>query len=495
MGGRGYIGIDAYVQTMETEIRLINVYGPCSDRATFWHSLLNSALFQQDNIILGGDLNFTTGFSETWGHAARIDPFSNTISTLLDEHSWIDIPMQKLLPTWSNNRSGDQSLARRLDIFMLREPLHNRIARIRKWVGSGGISDHRPIFLEFSDIQNRIKSPFKFNSSWLKDPSYIQMVTDYWQSHPITEEENFSEGFIRKLSLLKRISKIWAHDKRLRDDQSLKEAEEIIASREAEDGGIFPTQERKNLYMSLIEKRSQILKDREESWRLCSRAIWLAEGDANTRFYHKFANGRKAINTIWELRDEHDNLVTSQRHLSKLATDHFRNIYKAPQDPNILEIMRVAEKFPKFVDSEDHEDLTKEVTRAELEATIKWFKKDKSPGPDGWTIEFYITFFDILADDLLKIVELCRQSGRLSMAIKSTFIALIPKADHPSTFNDFRPISLCNCLYKIISKIIANRLKPILSRHISSEQFAFLDHCQIHERYLQTKIAKEDRGV
>lgn len=82
---------------------------------------------------------------------------------------------------------------------------------------------------------------------------------------------------------------------------------------------------------------------------------------------------------------------------------------------------------------------------------------------------------------MLRVVEECRLSGRMSPAIKSTFIALIPKADRPSSFNDFYPISLCNCLYKIIAKIIANRLKPILLAHISPEQFTFLQHRQIHE--------------
>lgn len=69
----------------------------------------------------------------------------------------------------------------------------------------------------------------------------------------------------------------------------------------------------------------------------------------------------------------------------------------------------------------------------------------------------------------------------MSVAINSTFVALIPKLDNPSTFNDFRPISLCNCIYKIIAKIIANRLKTILSTHISHKKFAFLQNRQIHE--------------
>lgn len=146
-----------------------------------------------------------------------------------------------------------------------------------------------------------------------------------------------------------------------------------------------------------------------------------------------------------------------------------------------MEIMHTAEHFPRFMEQEDIEDLKKEVSKEELGATIKWFKKDKSPGLDGWLIEFYIAFFEILGDDLLKVVEDCRRKGRISSAIKSTFIALIVKSDHPTSFNDFRPISLCNCLYKIIVKIIENLLKLILSNHISFEQFTFLQHKQIHE--------------
>jgi len=96
-------------------------------------------------------------------------------------------------------------------------------------------------------------------------------------------------------------------------------------------------------------------------------------------------------------------------------------------------------------------------------------------------VEFYLAFFDILGEDLLKFIEECRIFGRMHGAINSTFIALIPKSDNPLTLNDVRPISLCNYKYKIISKIIANRLHPILSAHISSEQFAFLQDRQIHE--------------
>jgi len=116
-----------------------------------------------------------------------------------------------------------------------------------------------------------------------------------------------------------------------------------------------------------------------------------------------------------------------------------------------------------------------------LESTLKWFKKDKNPGPDGWTIEFYLAFYETIGYDFLKVVGECRTLGHMYEAIKSTFIVLIPKSDSPTSFNDFKPISLGNCLYKIIAKTIANQLKPILSCHIFPEQFSFLHNRKIHE--------------
>jgi len=95
------------------------------------------------------------------------------------------------------------------------------------------------------------------------------------------------------------LSKIWAHNKREQDDQILREIEEEITALKNDQGGIYTSQEHKDKITSLLSKRSKILKDREETWRLRSIVIWLLEGDDNTKFYHKFVNGRKAINTIW----------------------------------------------------------------------------------------------------------------------------------------------------------------------------------------------------
>ena len=110
--------------------------------------------------------------------------------------------------------------------------------------------------------------------------------------------------FISNLIDLKKLSKNWAHHKRLQDDHSLKQIENDLEVFETEQGGLYRSEEHKNHITSLYSTRGKYLKEKEDKWRLRSRAIWIQEGDANTKFYHKFANGRKAINTIWQLQYE-----------------------------------------------------------------------------------------------------------------------------------------------------------------------------------------------
>lgn len=160
---------------------------------------------------------------------------------------------------------------------------------------------------------------------------------------------------------------------------------------------------------------------------------------------------------------------------------HFSIQYRAPLHYDLPEIMNIARSFNRYVDQDQVEYLNAPVTMEEIEGVLKWFKKDKSPGPDGWPIEFYIHFFELLGRDLLIAIEDSRKHDRIYDGFNSTFIALIPKIDHPISFHDYRPISLCNCIYKIISKIIAYRIKSILSVRIAKEQFSFLHHRQIHE--------------
>jgi hypothetical protein len=86
-----------------------------------------------------------------------------------------------------------------------------------------------------------------------------------------------------------------------------------------------------------------------------------------------------------------------------------------------------------------------------------------------------LAFFSLLGNEILEMVEESRRKGRVTGALNATFISPILKSDKPNSFGGFRPISLCNLVYKIITKIIVARIKTSLSVGISKEQFGFLE--------------------
>ena len=86
-------------------------------------------------------------------------------------------------------------------------------------------------------------------------------------------------------------------------------------------------------------------------------------------------------------------------------------------------------------------------------------------GPDGIPIEFFTCLFDVLGNDLLLIIEESKVSWKMYAIFNSTFIDLIPKTDSSKSFEGFRPIFLCNSIYKIIAKFILTRVKRVLHEH------------------------------
>ena len=105
---------------------------------------------------------------------------------------------------------------------------------------------------------------------------------------------------------------------------------------------------------------------------------------------------------------------------------------------------------------------------------IKRMAPLKAPGPDGMPPVFYQSFWQNGGPEVSDAILSCLNSGTLLKSINHTFITLIPKVCNPESVTEFKTISLCNVLYKIISKVIANRLKPILNSIILEAQSAFI---------------------
>ena len=107
-----------------------------------------------------------------------------------------------------------------------------------------------------------------------------------------------------------------------------------------------------------------------------------------------------------------------------------------------------------------------------------------APGPDDMSPIFYKTFWNIVGNDVTKTVLDALNSGYVHESLNATFIALIPKVKNPKKVSNFRPISLCNVVYKLISKVVVNRLKKILPNIVSDSQSAFLPRRLITDNVL-----------
>ncbi|XP_020249117.1 uncharacterized protein LOC109826498 [Asparagus officinalis] len=129
-------------------------------------------------------------------------------------------------------------------------------------------------------------------------------------------------------------------------------------------------------------------------------------------------------------------------------------------------------------------NLSSPVTKEEIRLAVFSIPENKAPGPDGYSSSFYKSAWSIVGDDVTLAIEEFFKTGKLLGAVNSTSITLIPKVHCPQTPADFRPISCCNCLYKFISKILANRLQSVIGSIISEAQSAFVKGRQISNNIL-----------
>ncbi|GAU48220.1 hypothetical protein TSUD_371200 [Trifolium subterraneum] len=236
-----------------------------------------------------------------------------------------------------------------------------------------------------------------------------------------------------------------------------------IRGNQAEEGSIQ--------YQELSKRHATLLIQEEGYWKQGAKMHWLQEGDMNTRFFHMSATVRSKKKKVTKLIADNGTEVHTQEELCEVAKSYFDTLFKqrdGDHDP-VLNLIQ-----PRVTD-DDNFVLTAPITKAEIQQALFQMHPDKSPGPDEFNPAFYQRFWEQCSDDIFSAAATWLERGYFPTSLNETNICLIPKCDNPMSMKDLRPISLCNVLYKMISKVLANRLKCCLDKCVSQEQSAFVE--------------------
>lgn len=137
----------------------------------------------------------------------------------------------------------------------------------------------------------------------------------------------------------------------------------------------------------------------------------------------------------------------------------------------------------------------------EVEDIVRNMKRNKAPGLDEYTVEFFQAGWHFLAEEVLEVLEEARTNQRIWPGINSTLLTLIPKTNQADQAEGFFPIALCNVIYKIVASVVAQRLKSILPSIISLEKTGFVEGRQIPDglvvaqEVIQTLKTKKEKGM
>ncbi|GJR37384.1 RNA-directed DNA polymerase, eukaryota [Tanacetum coccineum] len=339
-------------------------------------------------------------------------------------------------------------------------------------LGDNKLSDHRPIIMCELNLDYG-PTPFRIFQYWFNLEGFDSFVEDLWHSLNI-RDSNALTSLKKKFQLLKNEIKSWVkqNKKKINEAKSfvnrkLTELDKII-----DQGG--GNEEVVNQRASLLKDLNDINSIEVSELSQKAKVRWSIKGNENSKYFHGILNSKRSQLAIRRILLDGDWIADPNKVKYKFY-NHFSSLFSDHSSSRV----KIDFQFPNRLKLEQVEELECSTSYDEIKKAVWDCGTNKSPGPDGFTFEFYQKYWNILDQDIVAAVSEFFASGKFPLGCNSTFITLIPKIHDAKVIKDFRPISLIGSIYKIVAKIMANRLCSVMPILISDVQTAFISNRQI----------------
>ncbi|XP_019190293.1 PREDICTED: uncharacterized protein LOC109184710 [Ipomoea nil] len=225
------------------------------------------------------------------------------------------------------------------------------------------------------------------------------------------------------------------------------------------------------IFLAAEREFAALMKAEEVFWKQRSKQLWLKHGDANTKYFHRSATARRKHNMLSRVKDQNGMWAEGTAMNSEIIR-YFEHIFcSGPRTANLFD--RVRER----VTNEMKISLSQPFTMADVKSALFDMKPEMAPGPDGMSPAFFLHFWPVLGHDLTMFILHCVEHKQFPPELNDSNIVLIPKKPVPEKVSDLLPIAMCNVVYKVLAKMLANKLKGCLAQIVSQSQSAFVPEC------------------
>ncbi|GJU17261.1 RNA-directed DNA polymerase, eukaryota [Tanacetum coccineum] len=449
----------------KAKILVISIYAPqaITEKRSLWNYITSLITRWDGECIVMGDFNEVRSVEERMGSVYNAHG-ANVFNDFISNSGLVDVPLEGYSFTWSHPSANKMS---KLDRFLVTEGLISLFPHISALCLDRHLSDHRPILLR--DVTTDYgATPFRLYHSWLSWCGFDQMVTHTWNSI-VLDDRNGMVRFKKKLQILKKEIRVWVMDQKRKQLGRIGEIKSKLSDidKQLDQGGVND-----DILLSRMDLMKQMqdhkLSDARDNMQK-AKIQWAIEGDENSKFFHGIINRKRANLSIRGVMVDGE-WVDEPNRVKEEFRSHFAMRFQAP----VVNRSKLNFQFTKRLNSDQVAELENPITRDEIRKAVWGCGENKSPGPDGFTFDFFHKFWNIIGSDFCAAVEWFFDHSSFTRGCNSSFVSLIPKVQDPKFVNDYRPISLIGSLYKVVTKILATRLSLVISELISDVQTAFV---------------------